>query len=120
MTLVLIGYWRSDRHPEWPDPRDFVDPRWDQEERHVTRHYLSSGTVARAYMGLSECRLCGAQNGALEFTDGTFLWPQGLAHYVDEHAVRLPQRIVDHAVRRIRDLEDQPVDDRWWRDQATW
>lgn len=71
-------------------------------------------------MGLSPCRLCGRQTGAMEYTDGTFVWPEGLAHYVDEHAVRLPKRVVEHALRRVQAIEDEPVDTEWWRDQASW
>jgi hypothetical protein len=49
--------------------------------------------------GLSPCRLCGQLNGSAEYTDGTYVWPEGLAHYVMEHDVRLPDEFVSH-VRR--------------------
>jgi hypothetical protein len=83
VTLILIGYWRSETHPEWPDPADLVDPQWDAQERHMVTMYLASGTIARTYMGFSPCRLCGRQNGSLEYTDGEFIWPEGLAHYLE-------------------------------------
>ena len=114
MVLVLIGCWRNETHPEWPDPADLVDLAWDEDERHSAGLYLASGTTARTWMGRSTCRLCGQPNGAADFADGSFIWPEGLAHYVSEHAVRLPRRIVDHAVRRLQEIEDQPVDDEWW------
>jgi hypothetical protein len=31
----LIGYWRNEKHPEYPDPTDLVDESWDAEERHI-------------------------------------------------------------------------------------
>jgi hypothetical protein len=113
-TLRLIGYWRSEAHPEYPDPRDLVDSAWDNDERHVVGTYLAEGTISKTYMGYSPCRICGENNGAIEFTDGVFAWPSGLAHYVDEHGVRLPQEFVEHAVARIDEIEASVSDPTWW------
>ena len=115
MNLILLGYWRSEDHPEWPDPSDFVDPDWDEDERSQTSRCLFSGTTSKAFMGWSSCRICGAQNGNLEYTDGVYAWPQGLAHYVDDHAVRLPPSFVAHAIRRLAEIETAGSDDSWWR-----
>lgn len=115
--LRLIGYWRNDDHPEYPDPHDLVDEAWDPTERHRVWAYLSSGTMRSAYMGHSPCRMCDAQNGALEFTDGVYVWPEGLGHYVYDHAVRLPTVVVDHAVARLDDLESRRVSRQWWLQQ---
>jgi hypothetical protein len=113
-NLRLIGYWRSTDHPEYPDPRDLVDAGWDHEVRNVVGAYLVSGTISKAYMGYSPCRICGENNGAVEYTDGVFAWPEGLAHYVDEHEVRLPQEFVDHAVARVNEIEAAESDPAWW------
>jgi hypothetical protein len=114
-TLRLIGYWRSGSQPDWPDPVDFVDPAWDDQERHMVWTYLKSGTVARAYRGLSRCGFCHEHNGSMEFTDGVYIWPQGLAHYLDAHAVRLPEVFVKHAVERLGALEAASVEHEWWK-----
>jgi len=113
--LTLIGYWRSEADPLWPDPNDLVDESWDDDERELTASYLASGTIARAFMGFSRCRLCGIENGNLEYTDGTYLWPQGLAHYVDEHAIRMPESVVSHIERRMHRIEHNPIDRSWWK-----
>jgi len=110
----LLGYWRNDEHPEYPDPAAFVDNTWDRQERHEVWSYLSSGTMAAAYMGLSPCRICGEHNGALEFTDGVYQWPEGLAHYVYDHDVRLPAEFVAHARARLEQLEGEAVALDWW------
>src|SRR5580692_4538672 len=73
---VLIGYWKSDDEPEWPDPRDFVDASWSADERREVAEYLSNGTVVVHFRGLSPCRFCGQHNGHREFTDGTYQWPE--------------------------------------------
>jgi hypothetical protein len=117
MTLRLIGYWRSEREPDWPDPHDFIDDTWDATERLVVKHYLLGGTIARAYRGLSLCRICGAHNGANLLTDGTYAWPDGLAHYVDGHDVRLPAEFVHHAISRMDEIEEAEVDQAWWSAQ---
>jgi hypothetical protein len=115
-SLRHIGYWRNSEHPEYPDPADLVDESWDEGERHAAWFYLSSGTMIRAYMGLSPCRICGQNNGALEFTDGVYQWPEGLAHYVYAHGVRLPAELVEHALRQLDDFETAEVSLNWWLD----
>ena len=114
-SVTLIGYWRSSSEPGWPDPRDFVDNAWDDRERDTVAHYLEDGGgVPWDWMGYSRCRFCGCQNGYKELTDWTYLWPEGLSHYVREHAVRLPNQVVDHILERER-LTDREVDPHWWR-----
>jgi hypothetical protein len=114
-ALKRLGYWRSERDTGWPDPAEFIDPDWDQTERRVVALYLSKGTIARMYMGLSRCRLCEKLNGSLEYTDGTYLWPEGLDHYVNEHDVRLPSTFVQHVEAQMDRFELAPVDDAWWK-----
>lgn len=120
MKLVRLGYWLGPREPGWPDVRAFVDSNWNPDERAEVALHLRQGIVARRYMGFSECRLCGEAVGALELSDAVYIWPEGLAHYVEAHDVRLPQRFVDH-VSRVRDsLEAAFVDDVWWRGVTSW
>lgn len=78
--LMRIGYWLGEHAPGWPDVRDFVDSDWYMEARIYPYHYVSRGLVAAAWMGYSECRFCGQLVDTLDLTDGTFVWPEGLAH----------------------------------------
>lgn len=114
--LTLVGYWDGPlTGPGWPTVEDFVDPTWNTEERELVADYLQSGLVARRYMGYSACRFCGRNNGCLEFTDGRFVWPEGLAHYVLNHDVRLPEYFVTHVLETIDYLETADRDEDWWR-----
>jgi hypothetical protein len=116
--LILIGYWRSEHDPSWPDPAEFVDTDWDPAERDLVASYLKSGTVAVAYRGYAFCRLCSKRdNGTLELTDGVYVWPEGLMHYVAEHSVRLPRRVVEHIIGREDQFEhgSQNYDLEWWK-----
>jgi hypothetical protein len=113
--LIVIGYWDGpDTSPGWPRPEWFVDVGWDPDERDLIADYLTRGGVSRAYMGYALCRICGCLNGTLELSDGTYVWPDGLRHYVVEHAVRLPERFVAHALARAEALEEAARDVGWW------
>lgn len=116
MPLQLIGYWRNEQHPEYPDPNELVDETWaeDDDDRHILAMYFGSGTYLRGFMGLSPCRICGEHNGSGEFTDGVLVWPEGLAHYVREHAVRLPRSIVTYVLQAVDRLEDPAISTDWW------
>ncbi|MBM7494950.1 hypothetical protein JOD64_006172 [Micromonospora luteifusca] len=126
-TLRLIGYWWGSDEPGWPDVNQFVDEGLDPGESERVALYLSSGTAWVAAAGLSPCRLCGVGNGSAELTDGShFIWPEGLAHYVRDHQVRLPAQITEvmygesapvDASRFEQDLDagDLSIDDEWWR-----
>lgn len=114
-TLRAIGYWRdADGVPtDLPDVRSFVDATWDQRERLDVFFHLRDGQFVRAWMGTSTCRLCGRSNGSRDQSDGVYLWPEGLAHYVEVHSVRLPAEFVAH-VQEHADQEVE-VDHAWWR-----
>ena len=120
--LVVIGYWAEQGKPDspYPDPHELIDPDQPREERFAVVDYLTRGLVARAYMGLSRCRICGEpKNGNLELTDGAFLWPEGLAHYVRDHNVRLPTAFVEHIAQQDDHLSSRTDDRaRWWRRNA--
>lgn len=120
MRLIRIGYWAVRPGDDWPDPAEFVDLDMDDDEREDVADHLARGFVARSYMGFSTCRLCGdPRNGALELSDGTYIWPEGLAHYVREHSVRLPDEFVRHVMSVREGFDEAEVDTTWWRGLAS-
>ena len=101
----FFGYWRGPRamayasggDSDLPDPRDYIDESWDPTLREQIVERLSLGAAYARWMGYSSCRICGCLNGTKCFTlDGTWVWPEGFSHYVEEHGVRPPQEMVDH------------------------
>jgi hypothetical protein len=99
--LKLIGYWKEpDSPPEWPDPRYFVDEDWGKDSRGAIVDYLRSGVVVHEFLGCSTCRFgaCVPDElmGNRELSDGAWLWPEGLAHYVERHHVKLPDEYLEH------------------------
>jgi hypothetical protein len=125
--LKAVGYWRTFME-SWtrgfPSPRWCVDARWLPHDRERIIDYLNSGAAISAYGGYSYCRFrCGVADeemGCSDLSDGVWMWPRGLAHYVEKHNVKLPDAFV-HTMRahewqipqefaeRIRIAREQPV-----------
>ena len=119
MLLSKVGYWRplQRRHLDsaedaaLPDPREFVDTTWDSALRSRVAGYLKNGRIWAFGFGYSYCRFqCGAPDstmGSNVLTDGIWVWPEGLWHYVEAHAVRLPPQFFGHLMQRdFRHLTD--------------
>jgi hypothetical protein len=128
-TLRLIGYWSDDKHAEklsharafrkpiettteaitgegtdadsaFIHPRSLVDPTWARQNRgRVVKYLAGARTVAHA-AGHSYCRFGCGLTGCAELSDGVWLWPEGLAHYVKLHDVRLPDEFLEHIRNR--------------------
>jgi hypothetical protein len=133
--LIAIGYWRSLHEPQLPDPAWFADADWAATIRQQVVDYLSKGRQLFTWMGFSWCRFrCehGKHLGARDFTDGTYIWPEGLAHYVAHHHVRLPDEVVTHilaqpafpraAAEQIPETKEtlETVEINWWTGQRGW
>ena len=113
-ALRTIGHWRNEAHPEYPDPADFVDEAWDDDERDSVAQYLSTAHVPRGWMGFSPCRICGKNNGSADLTDGVYIWPEGLSHYVEAHSVKLPAEFIEHACKAVERYEVIEEEIGWW------
>ncbi len=119
--LELIGYWKRNtedceipehwkNHPDnflkkvvdnylgdsikYPNPKDLINNVIEIDSR-VTS-YLKSGVPCNNYRGSSGCRICKRSLSSFERTDGTFVWPDMLEHYIEEHNVILPKYFIDH------------------------
>lgn len=98
--LEVLGWWFHERTPDvWPRPQRLVG-RWRAKERAAVLGYLAAGRTLVTYPRGSCCRFaCGTRAmGNRDLTDGTFVWPDGLLHYVERHGVRLPERFVARAL----------------------
>ena len=99
-----VGFWFHPLSPsELPRPEVLAGHRLDPAEKRALVSYLRSGTLYESYRGQSWCRfMCGADRftmGSTESTDGVWVWPEGLAHYVEAHDVELPSELVERARR---------------------
>lgn len=100
-----IGFWALHVDPKkdyykgkFPWPGDFLDLSWDAEERQKVVEYLLSQPKTAHYMGVSECRFCDTDCGSADQSDGTYVWPEGFAHYIEKHGVRPPAEFVHHVL----------------------
>jgi hypothetical protein len=108
LSLLRVGYWRQVGHPKLrgendealPDPRFQVNYAWNTNLKAKVVSYLRQGWIRAHYRGYSYCRFyCGISNtqmGTCDLSDGVWVWPEGLPHYVEEHSVRLPLDFLVH------------------------
>ena len=94
----VVGFWggeASSRH--FPLPQWLVRPGWRLDERDRIAAYLKSGKACLVCCGRARCRFdgCGIVLGSADLTDGRWLWPAKLEHYILEHDVCLPDEFVD-------------------------
>ena len=122
-TLRVIGLWLGPDAPGWPNVLDFVNTDAGGREALAARLEAAPRTD-RLYMGYSTCRICGCRNGNGEYTNGVYIWPEGLAHYVRAHSVVLPFGVEEALLTVVpgsQDLEwamsaDSDCRDyEWWR-----
>jgi hypothetical protein len=111
--MRLIGYWMRDlKDEEFCLPQEVVGDLSEEVRAELAR-YLDAGTLYGACLGYSWCRFfCGAPHkelGSAELTDGIWVWPEGLSHYVRTHHILLPEEFIQHALSR-KALKDNPID----------
>jgi hypothetical protein len=133
--LIAIGYWRSRWQPDLPHPKDLVDDRISGEARKLLVSYLDKGKIVMHCLGFSTCRFnCGIPDhemGNSCLTDGKFIWPEKLSHYISEHKVWLPEPFIFHVKGNQNynpsdiDLEKVGFDKKygfhdfkWWKENA--
>jgi hypothetical protein len=102
--LKAIGYWTTDLNDEVrPLPQELLGVM-PAEDRARLAVYLANGMHYMAYLGQSWCRFdCGidrAHMGSKDLSDGTWVWPEGLSHYVREHNILLPEEFVQEALSK--------------------
>ncbi|CAM9275231.1 unnamed protein product, partial [Hapterophycus canaliculatus] len=119
--LLEVGFWADPRFTgdQRPNPAVLVDEEWGGTVAALAvALYLRSGFLESFELGYSFCRL-GCCNGGSKpaktrnkfmgcttLTDGKFVWPEGLAHYITVHAVRPPEEFVLHALENLQTLRE--------------
>lgn len=99
--LQKIGFWNgmSDMGYIWPQEivaKKKIEPKL----KCAIISYLQHGVPVEGYMGDSSCRFCGKILGSHDMSDGTWVWPEKLEHYIEEHNVMLPEEFIAHAEKK--------------------
>jgi len=105
-NLKRVGFWRSSDHIHLPNPEKYVDPTWEPEERNRVISYLDTCYYTPYFQaGVSRCRMgcpdIPADIGAQDLTDGTYVFPEGLVHYLIHHNVKPPLKFLNH-IRKLK------------------
>lgn len=81
--------------------------------------YLAAGMVHEMYFGFSWCRIgCRIDPplmGSKDLSDGTWVWPEALPHYVREHRILLPEAFIQDALAK-----STPVIPGWTEENGPW
>ncbi len=97
------GFWRSDDGElDLPQVEAVADADWSGfEQKKVVSYLLNAPLVVVASGPNSKCLLCEELCGSSAYrSDGCWLWPDDLAHYVDQHNVSLPPSFLTHLEER--------------------
>jgi len=120
-NIIEVGFWKDTKaildlsglFHDRPDPRGLVDHKWMKGKRERIAQYLDAGQRINQSMGYSYCRfecgVVGSAMGTADLTDGTYLWPEGLSHYVRMHHVRLPKKFTRHILENLWKLKKVPA-----------
>lgn len=93
LRLKAVGFWQSSAEIE-KSPISLHD-------RSKIIRYLDACPAARVRGTPFACVFQDQTHRAtLERTDGVYVWPSGLVHYVRDHDVRLPECFVEHIRRQ--------------------
>jgi hypothetical protein len=100
---LIFGYWRQNdcKYHDLPHPLDFEDVDWNEYERNNVIKILKTAYVHESWKGWSNCRICGIMNGSQCMNYKGLIFPEGLIHYIKEHAVKPPDNILKHIYENL-------------------
>ncbi len=113
-----FGFWKNTSE-KFPDITDFISSD-KMKNAEAFAQYLNNGSCIVASPGMTKCFLCGAMLGPESInTDGVWIWPSTLSHFVIEHKVHLPAAFSDTIEQKqfimpdVTEEQRTKVDDEW-------
>ncbi len=99
-TNTDFGFWSGGGQGEAHLPRleVWIAPDWQPTDKAGLLRYIEqSPVVVAASTPQTPCLICDKRLSSSSFqSDGVWLWPQDLIHYLNAHQVRLPEALVEH------------------------
>jgi hypothetical protein len=119
--MKLIGYWiESLRDTNYYPPQELMGDL-PLAIRTQVADYLDRGHVFEVYRGRSWCRFfCEHLMGCRELTDGYWVWPEDLSHYVRDHGVIVPLEFIRHVESRPTPIPTEQWDRSRLPDEEFW
>ena len=103
-----FGFWNlTSSDLPYPRARDVIDLAFEPEDKPRIIEYLRDCPIVLLCLTQRnvKCEFCDEYHSINTFqSDGEWLWPNSLAHYVEHHNVAIP----DSLVRHIRDRKYEP------------
>ena len=103
LTLFELGFWYTYDKPNGMDPKFITNYSWDSILKLKVSHYLRNAYDMGADCGYSWCRITGKSGvefGCSDYTDGIFIWPEGLVKYLDQYNIELPEYFIKKVIER--------------------
>jgi hypothetical protein len=94
-----FGFFSEDHDSSIPPVDEFIDQDWRPSDWEQLANYVAHAPVVLASAMLPvKCPLCDESylDPGSYSSDGEWLWPTSLAHYVTRHYVRPPDALIEH------------------------
>lgn len=94
--LQRIGYWNSANEEEYIWPQEITSKEIPPYKNNLVG-YIKQGVPCIEWRGWSTCRICKEHLGTYCLTDGIWIWPEKLDHYIEKHNIILPDEFIQFA-----------------------
>lgn len=81
----------------WIGKKEFL-----KKLKFVTNH---EETEIERYKGRSTCRICGQNNGSIEYSLDNWSWPDGIFHYIKDHNVKPLKKFIKFINEKYDDMK---------------
>ncbi|MEK6833229.1 MAG: hypothetical protein AABY32_04225 [Nanoarchaeota archaeon] len=97
LKLNRVGYWNGyyEKNNKYIWPQEIISKNKIENKDKIVQ-YLSKGSDAICWRGFAGCRICDTLLGTRCLSDGTWIWPQRLEHYIIEHNIVLPEEFINY------------------------
>jgi len=114
----FFGFWKASEldSEELPWVHDFTDENWNPKDKERLLAYIYNCPLVIVSGSIrTKCLLCDDELASSDFvSDGEWLWPKDLTHYMMKHFVRLPDKFIEHIRKMNYDCPSEIFVD--WRE----
>ncbi len=113
---AFFGFWKTSEFDPDDSPwvHDCIDVNWKPADKNKLFKYIDSCPLVIVSGSIrTKCLLCDDELASSDFvSDGKWLWPKDLTHYMLKHFVRLPDKFIEH-IRKMNYDYPREIDIDW-------